>query len=436
MIWPGSIRGRLLLLAAVWLGAALLAAWLAIGAVLERFVTDRFDAELSAAADTLIAALVVQADGRASLGDPLTDPRWQIPLSGWYWQADQGGQAIARSDSLFDGWLHGPRSNATGIPGQDMGGTGLRAMVLPVTLPGATDPVILRLTAPQSEISAALAKVRRPLAISLVLLGLGLTAASLAQVQMGLSSLRRLQANLADIRAGEAETLPLPHVAELQPVAHEINALLDTNRAVIARSREHLGNLAHSLKTPLAALQAGVPAPAAQELIARMDRQIGWHLRRARSAAAPRILGQRTPLAGVTDDILLVLRHPMQDRGVRTETAIPPDLAFAGERQDLEEIIGNLTENAVKWAQSRIRISALRHGDRLTLRIEDDGPGMTEADYAEALTRGTRLDERGASGSGLGLAIVSDLARLHGGTIRLDRSKLGGLTAEVDLPAA
>ncbi|MDO5622009.1 MAG: ATP-binding protein [Paracoccus sp. (in: a-proteobacteria)] len=436
MIWPGSIRGRLLLLAAVWLGAALLAAWLAIGAVLERFVTDRFDAELSAAADTLIAALAVEADGRASLGDPLTDPRWQIPLSGWYWQADQGGQALARSDSLFDGWLHGPRSSGMGIPGQDMGGAALRAMVLPITLPGAADPVILRLTAPQSEINAALAEVRRPLAISLILLGLGLTAASLVQVQMGLGSLRRLQTGLTDIRTGKAETLPLPRVAELQPVVREINALLDSNQAVIARSREHLGNLAHSLKTPLAALQAGMPDPAAQELIARMDRQIGWHLRRARSAAAPGILGHRTPVAGVAEDILLVLRHPMQDRDLRAETTIPPDLAFAGERQDLEEIIGNLTENAVKWARSHIRISALRQGDRLTLRIEDDGPGMAETDYAEALTRGTRLDERGASGSGLGLAIVSDLARLHGGAIRLGRSPLGGLAAEVDLPAA
>ena len=168
-----------------------------------------------------------------------------------------------------------------------------------------------------------------------------------------------------------------------------------------------------------------------------MDRQIGWHLRRARSSGAARILGSRTPVLPVVEDILLVLRRPVADSGLEVQTDIAPGLAFAGERQDLEEMIGNLAENAVKWASRGVRISARRLGpDRLEIAIEDDGPGMSEDDHAQALARGSRLDESGPPGTGLGLAIVSDLAALHGGRLGLDRSaRLGGLRAVLDLPA-
>ena len=138
----------------------------------------------------------------------------------------------------------------------------------------------------------------------------------------------------------------------------------------------------------------------------------------------------------MVEDILLVLRRPITDSGLNVQMDIPPGLAFAGERQDLEEMVGNLLENAVKWASGRISVSAAMAGaERLSARIEDDGPGMSEEDYAQALSRGTRPDENGPPGTGLGLAIVADLAALHGGRLGLERSsRLGGLRASLDLP--
>ncbi len=345
---------------------------------------------------------------------------------------------MAKSPSLFDNVLNPPDADFSGGPGVGPDGAALRVSHFRFTLPDSDRALAVTVTAPQAEIDAAMARLRQPLAVSLAVLGLALALASFAQVAAGLRSLDRLGRDIRSIGAGQAEALPLPRVAELRPVAHEINALIEQNRKVLARTREHVGNLAHSLKTPLAALDNSLPQDhPGHALVARMDRQIGWHLRRARSSGAARILGSRTPVLPVVEDILLVLRRPVADSGLEVQTDIAPGLAFAGERQDLEEMIGNLAENAVKWASRGVRISARRLGpDRLEIAIEDDGPGMSEDDHAQALARGSRLDESGPPGTGLGLAIVSDLAALHGGRLGLDRSaRLGGLRAVLDLPA-
>ncbi|MDQ7774843.1 MAG: HAMP domain-containing sensor histidine kinase [Paracoccus aminovorans] len=344
---------------------------------------------------------------------------------------------MAKSPSLFDNVLHPPAAELQGAPGLGADGEALRVTRHGFTLPGSDSALAVTVTAPRAEIDASLARLRRPLAVSLAVLGLALTLASLLQVAAGLSSLDRLGRDLRRIRAGRAESLPLPAVAELRPVAVEINALLEQNRSVLARAREHLGNLAHSLKTPLSALDNALPPEhPGHALIARMDRQIGWHLRRARSSAAPRLLGHSTPALPVIEDILLVLRGPIRESGLRVQVAAPGGApGFAGERQDLEEMVGNLVENAVKWSSGRVRISAEARATRLRIAIEDDGPGLPDADHALALTRGARLDETGPPGTGPGLGIVADLAALHGGTLGLERSDLGGLRAVLDLPA-
>jgi signal transduction histidine kinase len=433
-----SIRARLIGLAMALTGVALVAGYLAIAAILEDFIADRFDAETGAVADTLIAGAGIDERGRLTAGPAPSDPRFQIPLSGWFWQLAQDGRVVAKSPSLFDNVLNPPDADFSGGPGIGPDGAALRVSHFRFTLPDSDRALAVTVTAPQSEIDAAMSRLRQPLAVSLAVLGLALALASFAQVAAGLRSLDRLGRDIRSIGAGQAEALPLPRVAELRPVAHEINALIEQNRKVLARTREHVGNLAHSLKTPLAALDNSLPQDhPGHALVARMDRQIGWHLRRARSSGAARILGSRTPVLPVVEDILLVLRRPVADSGLEVQTDIAPGLAFAGERQDLEEMIGNLAENAVKWASHELRISARRLGpDRLEIAIEDDGPGMSEDDHAQALARGSRLDESGPPGTGLGLAIVSDLAALHGGRLGLDRSaRLGGLRAVLDLPA-
>lgn len=432
-----SIRGRLLGLAAVWIVAALLAAFLAIAGLLERFVTGRFDAETGAVADGLIAALQVEdtAGARLALSARPADPRFALPLSGWYWQVTVDGAAVARSPSLLDGRLTGPRSEATGAPGRGADGAALRVTRREVTIPDSDAPILVTVTAPAAQIDDSLRLIVRPLALALAVLGAGLIGASVIQVTAGLRSLDRLRRDLTEVRAGRAERLALPDVTELRPLVVEINAALDQNAALLARSRQHLGNLAHSLKTPLSALSNELPPHhPGQGLITRMDRLIGWHLRRARQAA-PHVLGQHTPLRPVIEDILLVLRWPLADRGLTTRIDCPGGLTFAGERQDLEEMIGNLTENAAKWARARVAIRARSRPAGIELRIEDDGPGLSADQAPRALIRGARLDENGPPGAGLGLAIVADLATLHGGTLRLGRSDLGGLAAILDLPA-
>lgn len=431
-----SIRGRLLLLAAAWLTAALLAAFLLISHLLENFVTSRFDAETLAIADSLIGQLETDEDtGRVELNDRPLDARYRLPLSGWYWQVAADDAVVARSASLLDGRLTGPSGDLTGATGRDVDRAGLRVLRRELALPGSDALVAVTVTAPRAEIRTSLAQIVQPLAVALVVLGLGLAAASLIQVTAGLRSLDRLRADLAEVRSGRADRLARPDVSELRPLTEEINAALDQNADLLARSRQHLGNLAHSLKTPLAALANELsPDHPGQALITRMDRLIGWHLRRARQAG-PRTLGRRTEVGPVIDDILLVLRWPLADKGMTATVDCATVAAFQGERQDLEEMIGNLAENAVKWGRTTLRITASCCLGRLALRIEDDGPGVGPDQAPLALVRGARLDELGPPGAGLGLAIVADLAALHGGQLWLERSELGGLAAILDLPA-
>lgn len=433
-----SIKGRLFAFAALWITLALAGAWMVIGHVLHRFIEDRYRTEMQAVAEALVASADVDDEGRVILQNPPADPRFSLPLSGWYWQVGEGDRVVAKSLSLLDGQIAPSIRMKLPplLPAEGPDGELLAVLTQYYSIPDLEPMLRISVSAPAAEMAARERQVREPLAKALMVLAAGLVAAVALQIWAGLASLRALGRDIGAIRAGKAEHLSPPRVSELDPVVADMNALLDQNRAVVARSREHLGNLAHSLKTPLAALANGMPPDdPGQALIARMDRQIGWHLRRARSAGASRLLGQRTEVAPVVDDILMVLKGPMQTRGV-TARNDSGTATFAGERQDLEELVGNLTENAVKWAQSKVVISARTEGNEVILCIEDDGPGMADKDYATALTRGARLDEQGAPGTGLGLAIVTDLAKLHGGGLWLSRSPLGGLRAELRLPAA
>lgn len=433
---PGdSIRRRLLGLAAIWLTLALVVAYFAISLVLSGFVTDRYSADADAVADTLIANAQVEGTGITLTAQP-ADPRFRLPLGGWYWQINGGSMPLVRSPSLFDTSLSEPPDSKTlaSITGPD--GELLMARKKTFTLPDNDAQFVAIVALPWSEISAAQTSVRRPLAISLVVLGFGLIAAIFLQVGAGLSSLTAMGRNIREIREGRADTLPLPRVAELRPIAAELNALTAENQATLTRAREHLGNLAHSLKTPLSALSNSLPPDhPAQVLVQRMDSQIGWHLRRARSAGATRMSATRVSVAEVLDDLLLVLNRPIADRDLQVKTVCNPDLTFPSDRQDLEEMLGNLLENAVKWAATRVTIDVARRDGRLCVQISDDGPGMEENEHIRALTRGVRLDEAGQSGSGLGLAIVTDLATLRGGSVALDQASIGGLQVTLSLPA-
>lgn len=415
-----SLRGRLLAFSALWTAVALVLAWLFLSALLRDFVVSRFSAELHSVSDAVMAGSEWQ--GRFTVTPP-GDTRFEEPLSGWYWQVGDGRQVLAKSGSL---WTSDMGVNG-GLAGPD--GAVLFRRQVGFTAPGDGTALTVTVAMPEAVIMAEERRITQPLAAALAILGSVLVAASIISVTIGLRTLDRLRDGLDAVRAGRAEALPLPRTSELRPLVEDMNHLIAENRSVILRARTHVGNLAHALKTPLSAL---VNSGAEPELAQRMDRTIRWHLKRARAAAQRRSLGHVTPVRDVLDDLATVLRRDIEARGLTLKIAVPP-LHFAGEREDLEEMLGNILDNAVKWADSTIRIDGARDGGNLVLNVTDDGPGIPDDQLTSALERGTRLDEA-VSGSGLGLSIVSDLVQLYGGALELSNET--GLRVSLRLPAS
>ncbi|RZJ83318.1 MAG: sensor histidine kinase, partial [Brevundimonas sp.] len=244
------------------------------------------------------------------------------------------------------------------------------------------------------------------------------------------------------VRKGQSARIERSYPLEIQPLAEQVNGLMDHNQEVVERQRTHVGNLAHALKTPLSVMlaEAGSSEGPLPDLVRRqtevMKAQVDHHLRRARAAARAQVLGERTAIAEVLDEMAVMLERVFADKGVVIDWRAPDELGFRGERQDLQEILGNLLENACKWSKRRVRVSAGASGlGQMIVVVEDDGPGVAAERRAEVLKRGARADED-TPGSGLGLAIVDDLTRAYGGRLNLADSDLGGLKVMLELPAA
>lgn len=430
-----SLRARLLAGAALWITAALLVAWFWIGDLLRGTLEHAFDQRLEATLTALLATLEIASDGSVTLDRPLADPAFDRAFSGWYWQVADDSTVRLRSRSLWTEQIALAGEDARGPDGRL-----LRLVRRTATVPGSPGPLVISVAGPQDEIDVEAAHIGRTLAIALAVLGAGLALAVLLQTTIGLAPFRRLGRQLGEIRRGRRDALDPDTFAEVAPLVREVNALLRHNQEVVARARTHAGNLAHALKTPLsvATLEAArLDAPQLAEAAGQMDRMIRHHLRRARAAALHGVLGARVEVAPVVADLQAVLEriHAGRPVSVSVTVAIAAGTAFAGERQDLEEMAGNLLDNAFKWAAGRIAVSAAVEGGRLALTIADDGPGLSPAEMARAIQPGTRLDG-GTAGDGFGLAIAADLAGLYGGRLVLERSAFGGLAVRLELPAA
>jgi signal transduction histidine kinase len=276
-------------------------------------------------------------------------------------------------------------------------------------------------------------------------LAIGCLAAGIAQVRRGLSPFQELRARLAVVRDGRAARLTGAYPAEVQPLVDDLNGLIAHREQAIERAIARAGDLAHGLKTPLAVLAmevertraAGQPdlAEALAQQIDRMRRQIDYHLASARAAASGSTAGQRTALAVAIDALARTMQrlHAARDIAVGADAA--GDLTVRARREDVDEMLGNLVDNACTWARSRVHVAAVRRGDRVLIAVDDDGPGVDPSMRETVIQRGVR-GEAGAPGSGLGLAIVRELATLYDGSLRLETSRLGGLRAELELPAA
>ncbi len=279
------------------------------------------------------------------------------------------------------------------------------------------------------------------LAIALLVLGLGLVLAVLFQVRFGLAPLGALRQALVDIRAGRAERLPEDLPAEIAPLVREVNALVEHNAALVRRSRRQAGNLAHALKNPLTVVaQEAVKVPGNQGKTiagqaAVMRASIDRHLAQARVVGPSDASGAYAVVSDVAEDIRFSLETLYRDREIAIRCEGLEGLVFQGDSGDLEEMLGNLMDNACKWTRTTVVLQGRRDGERLFLAVADDGPGISEDAHDDVMARGGRLDER-VAGSGLGLDIVRDISELYRGGLILDRSPMGGLLATLDLPAA
>ena len=455
-----SLRWRLLAATVVALGIALALAGLGLHQLFREHVMRQFEASLSHQLDEVTAQVDSGADGTPRL-DPqaLTDPRWQQPLSGLYWQVDAidaagtRPEAVLRSRSLWDTRLH---TAADGLDDgqvhrhEALGPRGQSLMLLERTvLPADTGTGRWRLmvAADLAPTHAALADFARVLIASLAVLLALLAAAAWAQVAVGLQPLRRLQRDVQDLQTGRAQRLGGAYPKELEGLVGDFNRVLDQNGQIVERARTQAGNLAHALKTPLAVLEQIASHPPTdgawpqqvQAQVALARRQVDWHLAQARLAAAGHARGERTQVAQAIEGLVRVLRRAHGGRDLAFDTSsIEAGITFAGASQDLQEILGNLMDNACKWARSRVQVSARgiagHQPPAIEILVDDDGPGIDPQQADRVLRRGVRLDES-VAGSGLGLAIVHDAVLAYGGTLRLDRSPLGGLRAQVTLPA-
>ncbi|MBC7908050.1 MAG: sensor histidine kinase [Rhodospirillaceae bacterium] len=431
-----SLKRRLIGAAMAWLMLALAASGTLLRVAFEDSVERAFQLRLATAVRSLAAVLDVMPDGSVSLTRPVGDPRFEQPYSGWYWQmADQGG-VLLRSRSLWDTTLPVlPPSEPGAVAfGRAAGPKGepLLTAERDLSFPERAHPVHVAVAASRHDVDRELARFDRLLLASFVLLAAGLAAAMAVQVSYGLRPLSRLTAELEALKRHAGQRLSGGYPAEIAPLAEAFNTVLDHDAELVARARTHVGNLAHGLKTPLSVLRAelssgtGDPLVLAQQ-IDRMDRLIEHQLTRARAeASSARALGTQAPVAEVAAEIAAMLTKIHADRTIAIHNRCDPAARFAGDREDLAELLGNLLENACKWARTQVVVRT----DGPTIWVEDDGPGLSERDHAEATRRGVRLDES-APGHGLGLAIVRDLAGLYGGRLELDRSELGGLAARL-----
>ncbi|BCM85355.1 sensor histidine kinase [Methylobacterium indicum] len=433
----GSLRRRLLLGALGLIVAALVVAGLAIGLILARFVRGQIESRLDAQIVSLVSGL--EPGQPLRLSRDLDAPPFDRPGSGWTWQVRRGAASLG-SASLAGRDLALPQVPQAGDdrprPADGIGPRGEALILRVLDLPDGT---MVAASAPRAALWGPLREAGLALAASLGVLGLCLAAGAVAQVRLGLKPLDRLRRELEAVRAGQRERVPASQPAEVRPLAAEINALLNENAAQLAQARTHVANLAHGLKTPLATLSLALSEPGRDpdgrlaHLVASLDRGVRHHLRRARSAALTGATRTRTELVGPVMDLAAALERLHAEKGVRVACTVPPGLAAACDPQDLDEMLGNLIDNACAWCARAVRVSAEDSGSDVIVSIEDDGPGLGPEALAAVAQRGKRLDET-VPGHGFGLAITTELAELYGGGLELDRSAMGGLRARLRLP--
>ncbi len=454
----GSIRARLLVFSAIPALLFLIIGVLVVLSLARGIQREEFIETLEVELFQLVAWAQVVDDGTFDPQLPGAT-RFETAFSGWYYQVFQlnetgGIDVVATSQSLQQARLNIPEipEGSNRWFTEAIGPTGEGLMIVVQRVRAATLADNRPIPNPDDQFFIAVARSVEPLTQTNQLLyralgiGFGIGAvylmlSTIFLVTFSLAPLARAQQSLHGIRSGEASRLTGAFPREIEPLAEEINLLIDENEKVVERARTQVGNLAHALKTPLSVLTneaqtAETPlANAVAEQAALMRAQVDRYLARARVAATSQVLGARTEVAPVISRLVRALEKIQADKNITVEQDVGEGLYLRGEQQDLEEVIGNVLENAFKWAKSRIVLKAEKTGADLLFTVADDGPGLAPEDRPQALKRGQRLDET-TPGTGLGLSIVADIVSAYGGEVKLGAAALGGLEVKISLPSA
>ena len=456
-----SLALRLFFSGTAWIIVILAGMGIVLSSLYRDSVERSFDRRLDVYLRTLASDLASPETPENKFPQSLGEPMFELPLSGWYWQVtrtDKNPAEVRKSRSLWDGKLP-PLEDVAETTTQDPTGSRqgyiqgpedqkLRMLERPIDL-GDDGYFTVAVAGDALEIDDEIRAFDRALFFTFAALTIGLLLTTLLQVRYGLAPLKRISESLAAIRSGKAERLEGEFPAEIAPLARETNELIESNREIVERARTHVGNLAHALKTPLSVIVNEANARGTDPLAAKvreqasfMRDQISRHLDRARLATRATVIGTATDVAPVVTALARTMEKIHRERDVAIAVDAPASARFRGERQDLEEMVGNLVDNACKWAQSRVAIEVApepRQPDqdlpKVRIVVDDDGPGLSVSEREQVAARGKRLDET-KPGSGLGLSIVVDLARLYGGGLTLSAAPIGGLRAELVLPAA
>ncbi len=440
----GSLSRRMIVIAAGWITVLLIGGGIALDRVLTNSVSDNFDNQMEYVLRAMIASAEIDPIGEVRLNRPLGDQRFLEPNSGLYFQISGKDREGFPSRSLWQEPLK-PRFDLKGNDAQFRNAMekeygSLRIVERAIVLPDSDTRWIFMVAQSTEELEAQIEELRTVLVTSFALLALGLISLAALQTLYGLWPLRDVRSELAAMRSGQQRRIQNALPDEVMPMVNELNALLDHNEKQAEEARRHAGNLAHALKTPLTVIMNSATAKAADldETVIReattMRRQVDHHLARARAVGRRGHSHSRAEvwlsLESVERAVGRLYRH------VRLDMAGNKELAVRVERQDLDEMLGNLIENAAKYGGGSVFVTVADADDMVEIQIEDDGNGIPEKDRQRIFDRGVRLDS-GKPGTGLGMAIVRDVAEIYNGTIVLDESEdMGGLMVRLQLPKA
>jgi len=427
-----SIRHRLLVAASVWIGGLILIAGLVIPKLVDDYLTQEATSQLYLAMDEIAGNLTLDANGKLILSEPLSDPRFKQPYSGLYWNVT-GERHQLRSRSLWDKNI---TREEQGDDSDLFGANEERLIYISQTLsiPEVSEPLQVIVGIDENPLEVALESLIGQLGIILLVLFFGVLAFLILLINWSLRPLSHLQTELQALKSGQSQIIEGDYPSEVSPLITDLNALVFHYQELLQRARNHAGNLSHSIKTPLAVLNnqvaelSEVDRKGLIHSIQQVQLQIDYHMSRARMAGSMNILSVKSNPCKRVDAIALAFDKVYSDRQLTFVNELEDALALRVEQTDLDEMLGNLIENAYKWATSLIRVHASMADNQVHIMVEDDGHGIAQAQLDNITKRGFRLDES-TPGTGLGLNIVSELAYSYRGSLSFEKSALGGVKA-------